>query len=122
MNKIEIQFEFNGIWHIGLAVNGDFIKYFSNQHLVYESDDDSLDLAVIFLGKDHRNDTENFVKIKKIYYNNLMLDNLIHASVFNTDNTEYKKIIGCDYINLNGIWNLKINNTIIKEKIEQHIV
>jgi hypothetical protein len=121
MNKIEIQFEFSGIWHIGLSVDDDFIKYFSNQHLIYETNKECFDLAVIFLGKDHYNDTENFVKIKKIYYNDLMLDNLIQNSVFNTDNTEYKNIIGCNYINLNGVWKLKISNTIIREKIEQYI-
>lgn len=121
MNKVEIQFDFSGIWHIGLQVNGEFVKYFSNSHLVYESQSSDLDINLIFLGKDHLSESDKFVKINKIYYNDLMLDGLISQSIFNTDNHDYKSIVNCNYINLNGIWNLKINNSIVSNEIRNFL-
>ena len=121
MNKIEIQFDFCGTWHIGLQINNEFVKYFSNEHLYYETDISNLKIDLTFLGKDHSKDSENFVKINKIYYNDLMLDSLIEQSTFNTDNLDYKTIKNCNYINLNGIWQLKITNDIVSKELEKYL-
>jgi hypothetical protein len=121
MNKIEIQFDFFGTWHIGLQINNEFVKYFSNEHLYYETDISNLKIDLTFLGKDHSKDSENFVKINKIYYNDLMLDSLIEQSTFNTDNLDYKTIKNCNYINLNGIWQLKITNDIVSKELEKYL-
>lgn len=109
INTLELQFDFVGQWHIGLIQNGNFVKYISNQNIIVQSDSDNMDLTLIFLGKDHSNAPNSVAKLTNIYYNDLLLNEIINYVEFYTDNADYKVIKNCDYVNLNGIWNLKFS-------------
>ena len=121
MNRLEIHFEFVGEWHIGITQSGNFINYSKNTNIYFETVDDQIDLAVTFLGKDHINNSNNFAKVTKIYYNDLLLNELLRFSEFNTDNIDYKIIKICDYINLNGIWHLQFSSSDIKNILEESL-
>lgn len=121
MNRLEIHFEFVGEWHIGITQSGNFINYSKNTNIYFETIDDQIDLAVTFLGKDHINNSSNFAKVTKIYYNDLLLNELLRFSEFNTDNIDYKIIKICDYINLNGIWHLQFSSSDIKNILEERL-
>lgn len=109
INTLELQFDFVGQWHIGLIQNGNFVKYISNQNIVVQSDSANIDLTLIFLGKDHLNAPNSVAKLTNIYYNDLLLNEIINYVEFYTDNADYKVIKNCDYVNLNGSWNLKFS-------------
>ena len=109
INTLELQFDFVGQWHIGLIQNGNFVKYISNQNIIVQSDSANMDLTLIFLGKDHLNAPNSVAKLTNIYYNDLLLNEIINYVEFYTDNADYKVIKNCDYVNLNGIWNLKFS-------------
>ena len=121
MNRLEIHFEFVGEWHIGITQSGNFINYSKNTNIYFETVDDQIDLAVTFLAKDHINNSNNFAKVTKIYYNDLLLNELLRFSEFNTDNIDYKIIKICDYINLNGIWHLQFSSSDIKNILEESL-
>lgn len=121
LNKLEIHFEFVGDWHIGIIVNGSFVKYVCNQNIEIDIPSSYFTLDLVFLGKDHLQCPNNYAKIINIYYNDLEVNEAIKFSAFNSDNPQYKIITECNYINLNGVWSARFTEPNLISLIRQKI-
>lgn len=125
--KLELTFETNSVWHIGVVINDEFLEYmpFENNFnkVSVELDTEKTNtVQLIFMGKNHFRSPNSYMQLTELYYNELLMPTLIQEASFQTDNPDYKVIRSCDYINLNGIWTIKIDNALIKAHLKKLFV
>jgi len=85
---IELEFENNGSLQMHVQCN-------------------EYDATVEFYGKNYNTHTEDFVMIKNIYFNDLVLPELFEFTTMTTDNKDYASMSNVDYVSFNGTWRLE---------------
>lgn len=120
MIKLELNFESNSIWHIGVVVNDKFVKYQTNQDkLIVELQEDNNQVQLMFIGKEYLTQGENYCRITELFINDLNLSQVTENAVLYSDNSEYAQIQGCNYINLNGIWKITIDKKTVYNELNR---
>ena len=123
LNLLELEFEMQGEWHIGVIVNNDFLFYTTENTVAIPLRQYPADVQLVFTGKsyhiaDHAN---NYCKIKNLYLNKLYFPYLIHQCELCSDHSDYKSIPACNLINLNGVWKITINSDTVQQQLRQII-
>ncbi len=123
LNLLELELEKQGDWHIGVIVNGNFLFYTTDNTIAIPLKQYPADVQLVFTGKSYNNPehVDNYCKIKDIHLNQLCFPYLIQQCELCSDHLDYKSIIACDYINLNGIWKITINSDTAKQQLRQMI-
>ena len=70
-----------------------------------------------FYGKNYNKNPEDYVIIKNIIYNDLILPELFEYTTMTTDsdNPMYQKLTNVNYVSFNGMWNLNLQKMILRK-------
>jgi len=123
LNVLELQLEKHGNWHIGIVVNNDFLFYTTEELITVPLANYPAEVQLIFTGKKYNvvEHSDNYCKVKHLFLNQLEFPYLIQQAKFNSDNLEYKVIDACDYINLNGVWQIDIHQDTAEQQLRKII-
>lgn len=126
LNTLDIELEKHttiGDWHIGVIVNNDFLFYTTNEYISIPLNSYPALVQLVFTGKKYNNlmHADNYCKINKLYLNQLVFPYLIQHAQFTSDNPDYKVISACDYINLNGVWRIEIEEHTASQQLRKMI-
>lgn len=123
LNILDLELEQKGTWHIGVTVNGEFLFYTTEDTVSVPLKQYPAEVQLVFIGKNYNNPehADNYCKIKDLYLNQLCFPYLIQQCELCSDHPDYKSIPACDYINLNGIWKITINQDTAEQQLRQMI-
>ena len=124
LNTLDIQLEKYttiGEWHVGVIVNNDFLFFTTDEYISIPLYSYPATVQLVFTGKKYSDPihNDNYCKINSLYLNQLAFPYLIQQAQFNSDNPEYKIITACDYINLNGVWQIQIQQDTASEQLRK---
>lgn len=121
LNCLDLELECRGIWHIGVIVNGEFLFYTTDNFISVPLKQYPAEIQLVFTGKNYNNPehADNYCKINCLYLNQLCFPYLIQQSELCSDHSDYKSILACDYVNLNGIWKITINEDTAEQQLRQ---
>ena len=75
-----------------------------------------------FYGKNYNKNPEDYVIIKNIIYNDLILPELFEYTTMTTDsNKDYEKLTNVNYVSFNGMWELKFTENDIKKILNKKL-
>lgn len=76
-----------------------------------------------FYGKNYNKNPEDYVIIKNIIYNDLILPELFEYTTMTTDsdNPMYQKLTNVNYVSFNGMWELKFTENDIKKILNKKL-
>ena len=121
LNSLDIKLELYGVWHIAVIVNDNFLFYTTENTLSVPLDRYPAKVSLVFTGKNYNNPehADNYCRIKNLYLNQLKFPYLIQQACLCSDNKDYKYIQACDYVNLNGTWQITIHSDTAQKQLEQ---
>ena len=79
--------------------------------------------TIRFYGKNYRTNPEDYVMIKNIIYNDLILPELFEYTSMtrDSDNPMYQKLTNVNYVSFNGMWELKFTENDIKKILNKKL-
>ena len=121
INRLELELERMGDWHISAENNFQYCGYFSTGNVFVETRD-IIDAHVHFCGKNYKTNSQDYVKIKNIYYNDLVLPDLVEYTEMQTDQIgEYANLERVDYISFNGVWRIRIADCTVEYLLRKRL-
>ena len=121
INRLELELERVGDWHISAENNFEYCGYFPEGNVVIETAD-IVEAAVHFCGKNYKTNSQDYVKIKNIYYNDLVLPDLVEYTEMQTDHPdEYKDLQRVDYVSFNGVWRIRVTDAHIEYLLRKRL-
>ena len=78
-------------------------------------------LEINFLGKDATIHPSMTLCITNLLFDYLDLTPVLYQAVYYTDHPDYPAIMPCTDINLNGVWRLNFNNSIVHTALSNYL-